>query len=242
LLVHSPLVGHATWNLVAAGLAERGYPVGVPDLSGTVAAGPPYCSRQAEVIAAHPQRPRSSSAIAGRDRCWPPRAPSSNRSAVTSSSTPACRHLGRTGWKPFRRIWPSSCGRWLMPRAGCHRGRNGGAMRSWPSSSRTHECGGISRPAAPAAAGHVRGSSPASAAVARCPRRLPAAERGIRGSGSQGAGTRLASDATGEPPPRAADRPGLGHRIAARAARSASPQAVAPPGANAMSAVAATSL
>jgi hypothetical protein len=51
LLVHSPLVGHATWDLVAAGLAGRGYRVGVPDLTGTVAAGPPYCSRQAEVIA-----------------------------------------------------------------------------------------------------------------------------------------------------------------------------------------------
>jgi len=31
--------------------AGRGYRVGVPDLTGTVAAGPPYCSRQAEVIA-----------------------------------------------------------------------------------------------------------------------------------------------------------------------------------------------
>jgi len=51
LLVHSPLVGRATWDLVAAGLAGRGYRVGVPDLAGTVAAGPPYCSRQAEVIA-----------------------------------------------------------------------------------------------------------------------------------------------------------------------------------------------
>jgi hypothetical protein len=51
LLVHSPLVGRATWDLVAAGLAGRGYPVGVPDLTGTVATGPPYCSRQAEVIA-----------------------------------------------------------------------------------------------------------------------------------------------------------------------------------------------
>jgi len=51
LLVHSPLVGRATWDLVAAGLAGRGYPVSVPDLTGTVAAGPPYCSRQAEVIA-----------------------------------------------------------------------------------------------------------------------------------------------------------------------------------------------
>src|SRR5216684_4019175 len=51
LLVHSPLVGRATWDLVAADLAGRGYQVGVPDLTGTVAAGPPYCSRQAAVIA-----------------------------------------------------------------------------------------------------------------------------------------------------------------------------------------------
>jgi hypothetical protein len=51
LLVHSPLVGRATWDLVAAGLAGRGYQASVPDLIGTVATGPPYCSRQAEVIA-----------------------------------------------------------------------------------------------------------------------------------------------------------------------------------------------
>jgi hypothetical protein len=51
LLVHSPLVGRATWDLVAADLAGCGYQVGVPDLTGTVAAGPPYCTRQAEVIA-----------------------------------------------------------------------------------------------------------------------------------------------------------------------------------------------
>ena len=51
LLVHSPLVGRATWDLVAADLAGCGYRVGVPDLTGTVAAGPPYCPRQAEVIA-----------------------------------------------------------------------------------------------------------------------------------------------------------------------------------------------
>jgi hypothetical protein len=52
LLVHSPLVGRATWDLVAADLAGRGYQVGVPDLTGTVAGGPPYFSRQAGVIAA----------------------------------------------------------------------------------------------------------------------------------------------------------------------------------------------
>jgi hypothetical protein len=51
LLVHSPLVGPATWELVAADLAGSGYQVRVPDLTGTVAAGPPYSSRQAEVIA-----------------------------------------------------------------------------------------------------------------------------------------------------------------------------------------------
>jgi hypothetical protein len=51
LLVHSPLVGCASWDLVAADLVGWGYDVGVPDLTGTVAAGPPYCSRQAEVIA-----------------------------------------------------------------------------------------------------------------------------------------------------------------------------------------------
>jgi hypothetical protein len=51
LLVHSPLVGRATWDLVAADLAQGGDQVGVPDLTGTVAAGPPYCARQAQVIA-----------------------------------------------------------------------------------------------------------------------------------------------------------------------------------------------
>jgi len=51
LLVHSPLVGCATWDQVAADLAGDGYEVGVPDLTGTVTAGPPYGLRQAQVIA-----------------------------------------------------------------------------------------------------------------------------------------------------------------------------------------------
>jgi hypothetical protein len=51
LLVHSPLVGCATWDLVAADLAGGGFEVGVSDLTGTVMAGPPYCLRQAQVIA-----------------------------------------------------------------------------------------------------------------------------------------------------------------------------------------------
>jgi pimeloyl-ACP methyl ester carboxylesterase len=52
VLVHSPLVGPATWAGVAGILGARGYQVGVPDLRPTVGAGPPYCSRQVEVIAA----------------------------------------------------------------------------------------------------------------------------------------------------------------------------------------------
>jgi hypothetical protein len=51
VLVHSPLVGCAAWDLVGADLAGRGYQVSAPDLTGTVSAGPPYCVRQAEVIA-----------------------------------------------------------------------------------------------------------------------------------------------------------------------------------------------
>lgn len=51
LLVHSPLVGPAAWDAVAVDLAGRGYEVSLPDLTGTLAAGPPYIPRQAETIA-----------------------------------------------------------------------------------------------------------------------------------------------------------------------------------------------
>jgi hypothetical protein len=51
LLVHSPLVGRESWERVAADLAGHGREVAVPDLTGTVAAGPPYCAPQAGVIA-----------------------------------------------------------------------------------------------------------------------------------------------------------------------------------------------
>jgi hypothetical protein len=51
LLVHSPLTGPQTWDTVAPYLAEPGRPVVVPDLTATVAAGPPYCQRQIELIA-----------------------------------------------------------------------------------------------------------------------------------------------------------------------------------------------
>jgi pimeloyl-ACP methyl ester carboxylesterase len=51
LLVHSPLVGCGTWEPIAKDLADDGYAVTVPDLAGTVTAGPPYHLRQARVIA-----------------------------------------------------------------------------------------------------------------------------------------------------------------------------------------------
>lgn len=51
LLAHSPLVGCAAWDLVAADLAGSGCELRVPDLTGTVLAGPPYFSRQARAIA-----------------------------------------------------------------------------------------------------------------------------------------------------------------------------------------------
>ena len=51
LLVHSPLVGPASWDLIAPALAEPAREVTIPDLTSTIAAGPPWCSRQAELIA-----------------------------------------------------------------------------------------------------------------------------------------------------------------------------------------------
>lgn len=51
LLVHSPLVGPRTWDLVASDLAGHGWEVAVPDLTGTVTASPPYLLRQAGVVA-----------------------------------------------------------------------------------------------------------------------------------------------------------------------------------------------
>lgn len=51
ILVHSPLLGPSTWGPVAAELGRAGYDVRVPDLSGTILGGPPYCRPQAEIIA-----------------------------------------------------------------------------------------------------------------------------------------------------------------------------------------------
>jgi hypothetical protein len=51
LLVHSPLVVPASWDLIAPALAEPAREVTIPDLTSTIAAGPPWCSRQAELIA-----------------------------------------------------------------------------------------------------------------------------------------------------------------------------------------------
>jgi hypothetical protein len=50
-LVHSPLVGCGTWRPVASDLAGDGFAITIPDLAGTIVAGPPYHLRQAQVIA-----------------------------------------------------------------------------------------------------------------------------------------------------------------------------------------------
>lgn len=52
MLVHSPLVGPATWEPVAATLAGRGHQALVPDLTPALAAGSPYTPGQVEAIAA----------------------------------------------------------------------------------------------------------------------------------------------------------------------------------------------
>lgn len=50
VLVHSPLVGPATWQPVAAMLAARGRPTCVPDLTPALAGGPPYWAGQVEAV------------------------------------------------------------------------------------------------------------------------------------------------------------------------------------------------
>ncbi|WP_418907337.1 hypothetical protein [Glutamicibacter endophyticus] len=64
LLVHSPLVGPATWDALAADLRADGHRVTIPDLRDTLEGGPPYCARQ--VAAAGPRGPqRGGTAVAG---------------------------------------------------------------------------------------------------------------------------------------------------------------------------------
>jgi hypothetical protein len=50
VLVHSPLVGPATWLRVATTLAARGRQTCVPDLRAALATGPPYWAGQVEAI------------------------------------------------------------------------------------------------------------------------------------------------------------------------------------------------
>lgn len=50
-LVHSPLVGPATWETVSAAAQGRGHQVIAPDLTATLSKGPPYVHRQIDVVA-----------------------------------------------------------------------------------------------------------------------------------------------------------------------------------------------
>jgi len=51
VLVHSPLVGPDTWNLVARSMIAQGHDVSIPDLTDSIAGGPPYWERQIRAIA-----------------------------------------------------------------------------------------------------------------------------------------------------------------------------------------------
>lgn len=51
VLVHSPLVGPSMWDAVAQEMGEAGHDIQVADMSGALADGPPYWSRQVEAIA-----------------------------------------------------------------------------------------------------------------------------------------------------------------------------------------------
>ena len=50
VLVHSPLVGPATWDALAPALVECGYSVVVPDMTSTVTQGAPYWARQVDIV------------------------------------------------------------------------------------------------------------------------------------------------------------------------------------------------
>jgi hypothetical protein len=50
-LVHSPLVGPGTWDTLVPTLRARGHEVAVPDLTSTLAFGPPYVLRQVKSVA-----------------------------------------------------------------------------------------------------------------------------------------------------------------------------------------------
>jgi hypothetical protein len=50
VLVHSPLLGPASWAAVPQALAARGCDTLVPDLTRTIAGGPPYWPRQVEAV------------------------------------------------------------------------------------------------------------------------------------------------------------------------------------------------
>lgn len=50
VLVHSPLVGPATWDAVAGPIQQHGHEVLIPDLTGAITDGPPYWARQVAAI------------------------------------------------------------------------------------------------------------------------------------------------------------------------------------------------
>src|ERR1035438_10373950 len=62
---------------------------------------------------------------------------------------PGCRRRGAPGWRPCRPVSRPGCVRWLTRRAGCRRGRSGGARRNWRRFCLIRLSGSISPPGVP---------------------------------------------------------------------------------------------
>ena len=131
VLVHSPLVGCGTWDLVAAELARAGCELDVPDLTGTVTAGPPYSVRQARIIA--DSAAGQPAILIGHSGAGPLLAAAG---AMIGEGVRGYifvdAGLPTPGQAWLQTVPPElrpSCGRWPTPSAGCRRGRSGGGTR-----------------------------------------------------------------------------------------------------------------
>lgn len=71
VLVHSPLVGPATWSWVAAALVGRGYQAVVPSFLGVFDGGAPYLPRCVDAVAAYTAELRGSIVLVGHSGAGP---------------------------------------------------------------------------------------------------------------------------------------------------------------------------
>jgi hypothetical protein len=119
VLVHSPLVGHWTWQPVADHLAADGYAVAVPDLAGVLSGEPPYHPPLAQAIAG--RAAGQPVILIGHGRAGPLLAAPGT---MLAADLRGCIFVGARLPEPARR-------------PGCRRGLNGGATGNWPRCSPT---------------------------------------------------------------------------------------------------------